>query len=397
MTARARTDILLLAGFCTFLFFYGIAQFGLIGADEPRYAQVAREMLERGDWVTPTLGGRAWLEKPPLYYWQAMLAYRVLGISDAAARIPSSIDATLMVIGVYLFFRKFRPGVEVDASLISASCAGIIGYARAASMDMALTATFAMAMLAWWSWRERARPIYLAGFYGCIALGMLAKGPVAPFLAAAVIVCYSMVVGERNLIARTLWAPGMLLFLAVGLPWYIAVEVRNPQFLREFILEHNLARFSTNLYHHPEPFWYYIPVLLLALVPWIVFSVLVVDRARRVLFHLSIQASRLHPPRGASGSDFVGGLPAPTTGEATPPAEVDGNRACPGGMCSDRPGCADRLHRRRAADVWQPPILDCTRSRAAAVDRRCSYPDRPPALAPLRHPDSGGAGCGRGA
>ena len=106
MTARTRTDVLLLAGFCTFLFFYGIAQFGLIGADEPRYAQVAREMLERRDWITPTLGGHAWLEKPPLYYWQAMLVYSVLGVSDAAARIPSAIDATLLVVAVYLFFRK---------------------------------------------------------------------------------------------------------------------------------------------------------------------------------------------------------------------------------------------------------------------------------------------------
>jgi len=79
MTTRTRTDVLLIAGFCAFLFFYGMSQFGLIGADEPRYAQVAREMLERRDWITPTLGGHAWLEKPPLYYWQAMLAYSALG------------------------------------------------------------------------------------------------------------------------------------------------------------------------------------------------------------------------------------------------------------------------------------------------------------------------------
>ena len=65
-------DWLLLSGFCIFLFFYGLGQFGLVGADEPRYAQVAREMLERHDWITPTLGGKPWLEKPPLYYWQAM-------------------------------------------------------------------------------------------------------------------------------------------------------------------------------------------------------------------------------------------------------------------------------------------------------------------------------------
>ena len=273
MTARTRTDFLLLAGFCTFLFFYGIAQFGLIGADEPRYAQVSREMLQRADWITPTLGGRAWLEKPPLYYWQAMLVYSALGVSDATARIPSGVDATLMVIAVYLFFRKFRRGVEADAALITASCAGIIGYARAASMDMALTAAFAIGMLAWWAWRESRKQIYLAGFYVLMALGMLAKGPVAPFLAGGAIMVYSFAVRETRLVLRTLWVPGILLFLAIALPWYIAVQARNPQFFREFILEHNLARFSTNLYHHPEPFWYYIPVILLALVPWIVFVI----------------------------------------------------------------------------------------------------------------------------
>ncbi len=154
MTNRTRTDALLLAGFCAFLFFYGAGQFGLIGADEPRYAQVAREMLDRHDWITPTLGGHPWLEKPPLYYWQAMLAYSVFGVSDVAARIPAAIDATLLVIAVYLFFRRFRRGVEVDAALITASCAGIVGYARAASMDMALAAAFGVGMLAWWAWRE---------------------------------------------------------------------------------------------------------------------------------------------------------------------------------------------------------------------------------------------------
>ena len=140
-----------------FCFSTALGQFGLIGADEPRYAQVAREMLERRDWITPVLGGHAWLEKPPLYYWQAMLAYSVFGVSDVAARVPSAIRCTLLVIAVYLFFRKFRRGVEVDAALITASCAGVIGYARAASMDMALAAAFSVGMLAWWAWRESGK------------------------------------------------------------------------------------------------------------------------------------------------------------------------------------------------------------------------------------------------
>jgi 4-amino-4-deoxy-L-arabinose transferase-like glycosyltransferase len=282
MTARTRTDILLIAGFCAFLFFYGLGQFGLIGADEPRYAQVAREMLERSDWITPVLGGQAWLEKPPLYYWQAMLAYAVFGVSDAAARVPAAIDATLLAIAVYLFFRRFRRGVEVDAALITASCAGMIGYARAASMDIALAAAFSIGMLAWWAWRETEKRTYLALFYISMALGMLAKGPVAPFLAAAVIVPFALAVREYRLVLKTLWLPGVLLFCAIALPWYVAVQMRNPQFFREFILEHNLARFSSDLYHHRQPFWYYLPVTALAFLPWTVFVIAAMVRPLRI-------------------------------------------------------------------------------------------------------------------
>jgi 4-amino-4-deoxy-L-arabinose transferase-like glycosyltransferase len=273
MTLRTRTDALLLAGFCAFLFFYGISQFGLIGADEPRYAQVAREMFERRDWITPVLNGSPWLEKPPLYYWQAMLAYSLFGVSDASARIPSGLDATLLVIAVYFFFRRFRRGVEVDAALITASCAGVIGFARAASMDIALAATFAIGLLAWWAWREGRKQVYLALFYFCMALGTLAKGPVAPFLAAVVIVLFAAAAREWRLILRSLWFPGVLLFCAVALPWYFAVQLRNPQFFREFILQHNLARFSSDLYRHRQPFWYYLPVTALALMPWTVFVI----------------------------------------------------------------------------------------------------------------------------
>jgi len=282
MTTRTRTDVLLMAGFCAFLFFYGLGQFGLIGADEPRYAQVAREMLERHDWITPVLGGHAWLEKPPLYYWQAMLVYSVSGVNDVAARIPAAIDATLLVIAVYLFFRKFRRGVEVDAALITASCAGVIGYARAASMDIALAAAFSIGLMAWWAWRESRKRIYLALFYGVMALGTLAKGPVAPFLAAGVIMLFALAARESRLVLRTFWLPGILLFCAISLPWYFAVQVRNPQFFHEFILEHNLARFSSDLYHHRQPFWYYIPVTALAFLPWTVFVIAAIVQPTRI-------------------------------------------------------------------------------------------------------------------
>jgi 4-amino-4-deoxy-L-arabinose transferase-like glycosyltransferase len=281
MTNRTRTDWLLMAGSCAFLFLFGLGQFGLIGADEPRYAQVAREMLERRDWVTPVLGGQPWLEKPPLYYWQAMLAYRLFGVSDWAARLPSALDAVLMVLAVYLFLRRFRPGFEVDGALMTASCAAVIGYARAASMDMPLAAAFTIAMLSWWAWRESGRKLYLAWFYAFVALGMLAKGPVAPFLAALVIVGYAAAARELRLILRMLWAPGILLFCAIALPWYVLAQWRNPEFFRVFILQHNLARFSTDLYHHTEPAWYYFPIALLGLVPWTVFIIAALTETTR--------------------------------------------------------------------------------------------------------------------
>ena len=273
MTNRTRTDALLLAGFCAFLFFYGLGQFGLIGADEPRYAQVAREMLERHDWVTPALGGRPWLEKPPLYYWQAMLAYRIFGVSDWAARLPSAVDATLLVLAVYFFLRRLRRGSEVDGALIVASCAGITGYARAASMDMALAAAFSMGMFGWWAWHETGKRAHLAVFFSFLALGTLAKGPVAPFLACIVIVVYASAVREMRVVFKTIWLPGILLFCLIALPWYFAVQARNPQFFREFIVEHNLGRFSKNIYHHTEPLWYYLPVTALAFIPWITFVI----------------------------------------------------------------------------------------------------------------------------
>lgn len=274
MTNRLRIpDWFLLLAFCAFFFLWKLSSFGLIGADEPRYAQVAREMLERHDWITPTLGGMAWLEKPPLYYWQAMVAFKVFGVHDWAARLPSVLDASVLVFAVYWFLRRFHAEFSLDGALVLAGSAAIVGYARAASMDMPLATTFTIAMLAWYAWLDRGSRKYLAAFYVVLALAMLAKGPVAPFLAAVIIVIFALVTRELKIVLRTLWIPGILLFCIVGLPWYILVQLRNAQFFRVFILEHNLARFGTNVFHHPEPFWYYIPVTLLGWVPASIFVV----------------------------------------------------------------------------------------------------------------------------
>jgi 4-amino-4-deoxy-L-arabinose transferase-like glycosyltransferase len=275
-------DWILLPAFCGFFFLWRLAAFGLIGADEPRYAQVAREMLARHDWVTPTLGGAPWLEKPPLYYWQAMAAYRIFGVSDWAARLPSVLDATLLVLAVYWFVRRFRGGVQLDGALMLTTAAGIVGYARAASTDMPLAATFGIAMLAWYGWLERRSRTLLTVAYAFLGLGMLAKGPVAPLLAAVIVAAFAGGQRKVSIIRESLSVPGMAAFAVVALPWYVLVQLRNPQFFHVFVLEHNLARFGTNMFHHPEPFWYYVPVTLLAWVPWVVLAIAAIGGAVRL-------------------------------------------------------------------------------------------------------------------
>jgi len=286
-----RTELLLLIACCGFLFFFGLASFGLVGADEPRYAQVAREMLDRGNWVMPTLNGRPWLEKPPLYYWQAMLAYRAGrwfepdegGVNDRTARLPGALDAALMIAAIYFFLRRIGPGSELDGALIAASSAAIIGFSRAASTDMPLATTFTIALVAWFRWYQDRGKANLVLFYVFLALATLAKGPVAPALSAVIVLLYVAIKREWSSAYGTLYLPGIVLFLVVSLPWYIAVQLNNRDFFRVFFLEHNLARFSSNLYHHPQPFWFYVPVFLLATLPWTAFLIAATAERLRTL------------------------------------------------------------------------------------------------------------------
>jgi len=278
----ALVEMLTVAGFCAFLFFFGLGSFGLVGPDEPRYAQVAREMLARHEFTTPILYGQPWLEKPVLYYWRAMLAFELFGVRDWAARLPSATFGTALVAIIYFHMRRFRAGAQLNAALITASAAAVIGFARGASTDIQLAAPFAIGMLGWIAWHETGRKFWLVDFYFFIAIGTLAKGPVAPALAGMIVVVFAAARRDWRLVLRTLWLPGIALYSLVVLPWYVSVYLANPNFFRVFILEHNLARYSSNMFHHPQPFWYYLPVVVLGLAPWTVLAgAALVDALRR--------------------------------------------------------------------------------------------------------------------
>jgi len=238
--------------------------------------------MQRHDWVSPLLFGQPWLEKPPLYYWCTMVAFKATGgVSDWAARLPSAVLCTLMIFFIYVWTRHFRRGMQLDAALITAASALVIGFGRGASTDMPLTVTFTVAMLCWYGWYESQNRGCLVGFYLFVGLGTLAKGPVALFLAAVIIAAFAFLRRDWRLVLRTLWLPGIALYLVVVLPWFVAVQRANPEFFHVFILKHNLARYTTNIYRHKEPFWYYVPVVLAGLIPWVVFVIAaVVDAVR---------------------------------------------------------------------------------------------------------------------
>jgi len=272
-------ELLLLTGLCGFFFFFRLSGIGLLGPDEPRYAQVAREMLARHDWVTPMLYGHTWLEKPILLYWGEMLSYCVYGISDFAARIPSAVSATLLVFGTFLAVRHLRREARLDAALMVATGALILGFARAAATDMLLAAPFALSLLAWFCWYQSAYEaedgahntrLYIVLFYALSAVATLAKGPVAPALAALILIAFCAAQRNPRALLRTLDPIGIAAFLAIAGPWYVLVQLHTPEFFRVFFLQHNLARFGSNLYRHKQPFWYYIPVALLGTLPWTV-------------------------------------------------------------------------------------------------------------------------------
>lgn len=290
---------------------------GLVGADEPRYAQIAHEMLDRFDsahtvksrlsaCVTPYLYGRAWLEKPALYYWRAMFVFREFGVHDWSARLPSASFAFIMIALIYLHMRRFRPGGHLDAALITVACAGIIGFARGASTDMQMAAPLAIGLLGWYAWYETDSKFWLFDIYFFTGVATLAKGPVAPFLAIVIVAAFAALRREWSILRRSFWWPGVLLYFAIVLPWFIAVQHQNPTFFREFFFEHNLERFATNRFQHPQPFWYYLVVVLLAVMPWTVIAIrALADGIQTSVYEWRVRHSnRCKPCAGRPGDAF---------------------------------------------------------------------------------------------
>ncbi|HEV2132706.1 MAG TPA: glycosyltransferase family 39 protein [Terracidiphilus sp.] len=314
-------EVIEFLAFSVFFLAYGLTPFfggdglGLVGADEPRYAEIAREMLGRFDaahsligklsaCVTPYLYGHPWLEKPALYYWRAMFLFQDFGVHDWSARLPSTTFAFIMVGLIYLHMRRFRPGGHLDAALITVTCAAILGFSRGASTDMQMAAPLSIGLLGWYAWYETGSKFWLYDIYFFTALATLAKGPVAPLLVLVIVFAFAFLRREWSIIPKSLWWPGVALYFAIVLPWFIAVQQQNPTFFREFFLQQNLQRFATNRYQHPQPFWYYIVVVLLSTMPWTVVAIrALIDGARTSIAEWRLRHSRVEQPAPSAVGD----------------------------------------------------------------------------------------------
>ena len=268
---------LLFAGLILVVYFVGLSM-PLVGPDEPRYAQVAREMFERGDWITPTLGGYHWFEKPALLYWLQIASYNLFGVSEFAARLGSALFglgtvASLWILGKYVEEQEVGNGLANRLALIAASTLGIIVFAHGASFDIILTFPITAAMVSFFVYDQTKRSVWLVSFYFFIGLSLLAKGLIGIVFPLGIAGLYHIVswkLPERKLLLSILW--GTLLSAAVASAWYVPMYLRHGwEFIDEFFIQHHFQRYTSNKYLHPQPFYFFLWVLPLMTIPWLPF------------------------------------------------------------------------------------------------------------------------------
>ena len=277
--ARVGWAILILATLYV-CYFSHLGAIGFVGPDEPRYAWIARDMAETGDWVTPRLYGKPWFEKPPLFYWGAALSFKLFGVSEAAARLPSAVSALLATLALaWLALRLYGAETARWLLLLLPTTVGMIGFSHAAATDMPFSAMLTIAMVCGavvlGLTRNEHTPILprtpwlaliLFGFF--LGLAVLAKGPAAIILSGGAIFFWALLTKHWRDAFRLFHPVAIACFCLTALPWYILCARRNPDFFRIFIIEHNFRRYLTPEFQHVQPFWYYGPIIFIALFPW---------------------------------------------------------------------------------------------------------------------------------
>ncbi|WP_412851932.1 ArnT family glycosyltransferase [Ectothiorhodospira shaposhnikovii] len=252
-------------------FFYNLHGVPLFDLDEGAFSEATRDMLARGDFIATYLYGEPRYDKPILIYWLQALSVSAFGLNELALRLPSALAATGWMLLIFAFVRRVCDRhTALAAAIIGATSLGVIIIGKAAIADAALHLFIVGAMFAiYLHFKEGGvRWVYLA--FLCMGLGFLTKGPVAVVIPLAVSLIFYGLKGEWRSWLRAAFNPlGIMLFLLIVLPWYLAITWREgPGFLMGFFLEHNLGRFQAPMHGHAGPFYFYLPVLLVALLPY---------------------------------------------------------------------------------------------------------------------------------
>jgi 4-amino-4-deoxy-L-arabinose transferase-like glycosyltransferase len=248
------------------IFFYRLGVPGLMDPDEGRYAEIAREIWVLKDWLTPHLNFLPYLEKPPLVYWLTALSFGGLGYSEFAARLPSALSALGGVLLAYSFGRAlWGPGPAFFSAVILATCGGYVVLGRILTLDMTLALFLNLAVgLGYLAWSRGRRDLW-AWAYLALGLGVLTKGPVAPVLAWLIWGIWALL--KRQPLRPLLHPLGLLILAGMSLPWFAWTVWQYPDFFRFFLLEQHFGRYLT-VAIHPQPFYYYGPILLGLMLPW---------------------------------------------------------------------------------------------------------------------------------
>lgn len=263
--------IWILLGCLTVLYFFGSNILPLIPPDEPRYSQVARQMFESGDWVTPRLGDHPWFEKPVLLYWLMCLSFKILGVTEFALRLPSAISA---LICVYLTYNIVRKAAGETGALLSATILGtsafFVAFSHAATFDMLLTVCVAASL---WSFFEfdalSGKKLHLFAAYAFCGLGILAKGFVAPAIITLTASIYWYTEHRFRDLGKLHLIKGILLAAIIAGIWLVPVTlIHRSLFWDDFFVQHHLARYTSSKLHRAESVFFFVPIVLLGMYPW---------------------------------------------------------------------------------------------------------------------------------
>lgn len=269
---RARRGLIAAVVLLAIVWFGGLEYRGLFQPDEGRYAEISREMLASGDWITPRLNGLKYFEKPPLQYWATATSFALFGEDEWTARLWTAVTGFLgLLFVVFAGNRVGPPSAGSIAGLVLASSCAYFLSSQYLTMDMGLTFFMSGALLAFLLAHEGGPPVkrgWMLLAWGAMACAVLTKGLVGIVLPGMALAVYVLVQRDWRLLRELEWGRGLLLFSLLALPWFITVQLRNPEFFDFFVLHEHFARYTLPGHNRPGPWWYFAVVLLVGMMPW---------------------------------------------------------------------------------------------------------------------------------